>query len=63
MPMTSRISSKGQVTVPKAIREMLKIEDGDRIKFITENGKVYIAKTEQVVVNYLDDSKEPQQDK
>ena len=31
--MESTLSSKGQVTIPKAIREHLKLEPGDRIKF------------------------------
>jgi AbrB family looped-hinge helix DNA binding protein len=35
------ISSKGQVTIPKKIREFLKLEKSDKIAFITlEEGKV-----------------------
>jgi len=31
--MESAITSKGQVTIPKAIREYLRVGPGDRIKF------------------------------
>ncbi|MDL1980360.1 MAG: type II toxin-antitoxin system PrlF family antitoxin [Deltaproteobacteria bacterium] len=37
------ISSKGQITIPKKIRELLKAEISDKIVFIPlENGKVMI---------------------
>ena len=31
--MESRISSRGQMTIPKAIREHLGVKAGDRVKF------------------------------
>jgi AbrB family looped-hinge helix DNA binding protein len=31
--MESALTTKGQATIPKAIREHLKLEPGDRIKF------------------------------
>ena len=40
---TSTISSKGQVTIPKKIREFLKVGHSDKIVFIPlEDGKVLI---------------------
>ncbi len=33
---TSRISSKGQITVPLEIRKRLGLREGDRVDFITE---------------------------
>ncbi len=30
----STLSSKGQVTVPKAIRELLRVEAGDKLRFV-----------------------------
>ncbi|MBP1156488.1 MULTISPECIES: AbrB/MazE/SpoVT family DNA-binding domain-containing protein [unclassified Paenibacillus] len=47
----SRISSKGQVTIPKSIRELLEVDAGDRILFIEENGRAYIAKASLVALN------------
>jgi antitoxin PrlF len=32
-PVESAITSKGQATIPKAIREHLRLKPGDRIKF------------------------------
>lgn len=38
---TSRLSTKGQLVVPKEIREFLGLEPGDRIDFIVEeDGRV-----------------------
>ena len=31
--MEAKLSSKGQATIPKAVRERLKIKPGDRFKF------------------------------
>ncbi|MCM1508469.1 MAG: AbrB/MazE/SpoVT family DNA-binding domain-containing protein [Ruminococcus flavefaciens] len=38
----AKVMSKGQVTIPKDIREILGIESGDRVTFIVENGTVRI---------------------
>ena len=40
---TTKVTTKGQITVPKPIREHLKLTKGDRIEFlIGVNGKVTI---------------------
>ena len=40
----SRISSKGQVTIPKAIRMRMHWETGDRLRFVLEaDGSVRLA--------------------
>ena len=36
----AKVMSKGQVTIPKDIREILGVSCGDRITFIVENGSV-----------------------
>ena len=33
--MESAITSKGQVTIPKAIRDYLHVKPGDRVKFFS----------------------------
>ena len=38
----AKVMSKGQVTIPKDIREILGIESGDRVTFVVENGNVRI---------------------
>ncbi|TCP68544.1 AbrB/MazE/SpoVT family DNA-binding domain-containing protein [Baia soyae] len=43
-----RISSKGQVTVPKEVRECLELKEGDYITFGIEDGRVFIDKVQLV---------------
>ncbi|MBF0383043.1 MAG: AbrB/MazE/SpoVT family DNA-binding domain-containing protein [Magnetococcales bacterium] len=38
MPI-STITSKGQVTIPKSIREQFNFQPGDRLEFIVEDGE------------------------
>lgn len=39
----SKISSKGQVTIPVEMRKLLQLSEGSKVAFITdETGKVYI---------------------
>lgn len=40
------ITSKGQVTIPKEIRERLALERGEKVSFeLTEDGRVVLRKT------------------
>lgn len=52
----SRISSKGQVTIPKAIRERLNVDEGDKLAFIEDNGKIVITKSSVVALRQFLDS-------
>lgn len=38
----AKVMSKGQVTIPKNIREALGVENGDRVTFIQENGQIIV---------------------
>ncbi|WP_059105044.1 AbrB/MazE/SpoVT family DNA-binding domain-containing protein [Shouchella shacheensis] len=49
----SRISSKGQVTIPKTIRQKLKLDEGDRVAFIEDNGRIVITKASIVALREL----------
>ncbi len=42
MTINAKITSKGQVTIPREIRERLGVQDGDRIRFEIENGAVVL---------------------
>lgn len=44
MDVVARVTSKGQVTVPKAVRDALGIEDGDELVFRVEGGRALLAK-------------------
>ena len=38
----AKVMSKGQVTIPKNVREALGISEGDRVTFIVEKGTVKV---------------------
>lgn len=38
----AKVMAKGQVTIPKDIREILGVSSGDRITFVVENGNVRV---------------------
>lgn len=38
----AKVMAKGQVTIPKDIRTLLGISEGDRVSFVVENGNVTI---------------------
>ena len=38
----SGITSKGQTTLPKAVREALSVQAGDRVRYIIQDGEVRI---------------------
>ena len=39
---TAKVMSKGQVTIPKRIRELLDLENGDYVTFLVNKDKVEI---------------------
>ncbi len=42
MPRSSRISSKGQITVPLEVRKRLGVKPGDRVEFVFENSQAIL---------------------
>ncbi len=50
MISTAKISTRGQVAIPKILRERLSIKEGDTVLFEEEDGKVYLRR----VMNFLD---------
>lgn len=45
MDVAARVTSKGQVTVPKAVREALGVNDGDALIFRVEGNRAVITRT------------------
>jgi AbrB family looped-hinge helix DNA binding protein len=44
MDTSARITSKGQVTIPKSVREALELREGDELLFRVERSRAVIAK-------------------
>jgi antitoxin PrlF len=45
MDTSARITSKGQVTIPKSVRDALGLREGDELLFRVERSRAVIAKT------------------
>lgn len=45
MEARAKITSKGQVTIPRAVREALSLEKGDELVFRVESSRALMAKT------------------
>lgn len=45
MDVRARITSKGQVTIPKAVRDALDLHAGDELLFRVEDTRAVLAKT------------------
>ena len=45
MDAAAKVTSKGQVTVPKAVREALGIKEGDAVIFRVEGNRAVLART------------------
>ena len=45
MDVAARLSSKGQLTVPKAVRDALKLEEGDQVVFRVQGERAILART------------------
>lgn len=45
MEAAAKITSKGQVTVPKAVREALGIREGDEVVFRVDGDRAVLART------------------
>jgi len=55
----SRITSKGQITLPKAVREALGVEAGDRVSFRIGDDGVVVLEAETIDLRSLRGSLRP----
>src|SRR5437867_3176964 len=44
MDARAKVTSKGQVTIPKSVREALKLHEGDELLFRVERSRALVAK-------------------
>ena len=49
MDASARVSSKGQLTIPRAVREALAIEQGDEVLFRVEGQRAIIARSPDLI--------------
>ena len=49
MDVAARLSSKGQLTVPRAVREALSLNEGDSVVFRVEGDRAILAKTPDLI--------------
>jgi antitoxin PrlF len=45
MDSSARVTSKGQVTIPKSVRDALQLHEGDQLVFRVEHSRAILAKT------------------
>ena len=45
MDAAAKVTSKGQITVPKAVRDALGIKEGDEVVFRVEGNRAVLART------------------
>ena len=51
---TAKVMSKGQVTIPKRIRELLDLQNGDYVTFVVNNDKVQIQNSKIFIEENID---------
>jgi antitoxin PrlF len=49
MDVAATVTSKGQVTIPKAVRDALGIAEGDRVVFRVEQHRAVLARTPKLL--------------
>ena len=49
MDVSARVSSRGQITIPRAVREALSIREGDEVLFRVEGQRAMIARSPDLI--------------
>ena len=52
----AKVTSKGQIKIPKDVRKVLGVDSGDRISFIVNNGEVKVVNAAVYAMRMLQDS-------
>ena len=47
----AKVTSKGQITIPLMIRNLLQLKTGDKVFFEENDGKIYIANASQITLS------------
>ena len=54
---TAKVMSKGQVTIPKRIRDLLNLENGDYVTFIVDEWRIQIVNSKTFIEDNIQDRK------
>jgi AbrB family looped-hinge helix DNA binding protein len=49
----AKITTKGQITIPVAIRKNMKLKDGDKVLFIQDGDRYYVENAAMVAINRM----------
>ena len=49
-----KVTKKGQVTIPRHIRAIMRIQTGDQVDFGIENNRVFVAKRAPAIEKFKD---------
>lgn len=49
MEISARLTTKGQITVPRAVRRALALQEGDRVIFRVDGDRAILARTEDLL--------------
>ncbi len=52
----AKITTRGQITIPVAIRKKLGVKDGDKVVFIEENGRIIVENAAMVALKNAQDA-------
>jgi AbrB family looped-hinge helix DNA binding protein len=59
----AKVTSKGQVTIPRDIRVKMNLKKGDKIIFFEDNGKYFLQNSASVALKTFQDSMEGEAEK
>jgi len=59
----AKVTSKGQITIPLTIRNLLGLKTGDKVFFEESRGKVYITNASQITLSNVQDQMQGEAEK
>ena len=54
----AKLTSKGQITIPRDVREKLKLKTGDKVLFFEENNRYFLQNSNAIVLSEFQKSME-----
>ncbi|MEL3905425.1 MAG: AbrB/MazE/SpoVT family DNA-binding domain-containing protein [Treponema sp.] len=59
----AKVTSKGQITIPLTIRNLLGLKTGDKVFFEERRGKIYITNASQITLSNVQDKMQGEAEK